>query len=162
MVGGASLATHGGGDSQRYLRAQAEPARPSPLSHHSPRRQCDVEQRQPRISRKHQRALSTSWRLRCGSFVRRGFICYAFPERMLMISTSPAFHLRKDYLFSPSSLWVITQIDFYYLSGGFGTPMSQDTPPPFHSGYAPSYPPPPGPPQNACVVVMFRLQAYGR
>ena len=29
-----------------------------------------------------------------------------------MISTSPAFHLRKDYLFSPSSLGVITQIGF--------------------------------------------------
>ena len=29
-----------------------------------------------------------------------------------MISTSPAFHLRKDYLFSPSSLLVITQIGF--------------------------------------------------
>ena len=29
-----------------------------------------------------------------------------------MISTSPAFHPRKDYLFSPSSLGVITQIGF--------------------------------------------------
>ena len=35
-----------------------------------------------------------------------------FRNGWLMISTSPAFHLRKDYLFSPSSLGVITQIDF--------------------------------------------------
>lgn len=85
-----------------------------------------------------------------------------FRNGWLMISTSPAFHLRKDYLFSPSSLGVITQIGFSLSQWWIWHA--------YEPGHAAPLPlriraivPPAARPTPKCVrVVTFYFQAYER
>ena len=110
--GGRCQSATGGGDSQRYLRARTGPAPFTPLSSLSTKTAAMWNNDNPSYPGNTNAPYPPP-----GGFgaapkcVVVSFLTH-FRNGWLMISTSPAFRPRKDYLFPPSSLGVITQIGF--------------------------------------------------